>query len=118
MQEGEQVWLACQGVCWGLLSQWMAQWAGPRACLLLGCFCWHRQQAAWNMPSAPLPCTACCMARAGNRPSLSILLPELNAYTLGQLLRWVAGGVEACDGGHRAKCGTRRGGAPCDQLAV
>ena len=27
---------------------------------------------------------------AGNRPSLSILLPELNAYTLGQLLRWAA----------------------------
>lgn len=26
---------------------------------------------------------------AGNRPSLSILLPELNAFTLGQLLRWV-----------------------------
>lgn len=29
---------------------------------------------------------------AGNRPSLSILLPELNAYTLGQLLRWAAVG--------------------------
>ena len=26
----------------------------------------------------------------GNRPSLSLLLPELNAYTLGQLLRWAA----------------------------
>lgn len=34
----------------------------------------------------PTPRVRCL--RAGNRPSLSILLPELNAFTLGQLLRW------------------------------
>ena len=47
-----------------------------------------------------------CPPGAGNRPSLSILLPELNAYTLGQLLRWV--GLEAL-AGHQA--GARRLGA-------
>lgn len=30
-----------------------------------------------------LSCVSCC---AGNRPSTSLLLPELSAYTVGQLL--------------------------------